>query len=400
MNSDHMLRKLAAHNPVRNAGQKGFEMTRRRLLAHLGAAGALALTGAGSRAMAQEDRTLNLLCWDAYADPRLAEMWLKDTGTKLKSEIHISDPQSLNRLRAGETKNWDFINVNDPWAKNFFWPEKLIVDLPRERFDPLYEVMLPKFKPPYARAMSRDGQHLLGVVQRLETFDIAINTDKISIETAENEGWDMFNNADFKFGVLAYEDWNVMDLCMIAGVHPYKDKTDADVAKFTETANRVMKQAKTVTTDFVQLNLAMLNNEIDAYFCGGTYSIASARREGNNNLWAISPPKGPADGKGGINWIELNSAINNPNFNPKTFEFLEWMVKPDQAYIVASGNGNLQPVSQMAQEAVRAKFSKEELDAMQYDTLDKRLAAATEFDIVPQYDKLYDIYTAAVRARG
>ena len=400
MNSDHMLRKLAAHNPVRNAGQKGFEMTRRRLLAHLGAAGALALTGAGSRAIAQDDRSLNLLCWDAYADPRLAEMWLKDTGTKLKSEIHISDPQSLNRLRAGETKNWDFINVNDPWAKNYFWPEKLIVDLPRERFDPLYEVMLPKFKPPYARAMSRDGQHLLGVVQRLETFDIAINTDKISIETAENEGWDMFNNADFKFGVLAYEDWNVMDLCMIAGVHPYKDKTDADVAKFTETANRVMKQAKTVTTDFVQLNLAMLNNEIDAYFCGGTYSIASARREGNNNLWAISPPKGPADGKGGINWIELNSAINNPNFNPKTFEFLEWMVKPDQAYIVASGNGNLQPVSQMAQEAVRAKFSKEELDAMQFDTLDKRLAAATEFDIVPQYDKLYDIYTAAVRARG
>jgi len=395
-----MLRKLAAHNPVRNAGQKGFEMTRRRLLAHLGAAGALALTGAGSRAMAQDDRTLNLLCWDAYADPRLAEMWLKDTGSKLKSEIHISDPQSLNRLRAGETKNWDFINVNDPWAKNYFWPEKLIVDLPRERFDPLYEVMLPKFKPPYARAMSRDGQHLLGVVQRLETFDIAINTDKISIETAENEGWDMFNNADFKFGVLAYEDWNVMDLCMIAGVHPYKDKTDADVAKFTETANRVMKQAKTVTTDFVQLNLAMLNNEIDAYFCGGTYSIASARREGNNNLWAISPPKGPADGKGGINWIELNSAINNPNFNPKTFEFLEWMVKPDQAYIVASGNGNLQPVSQMAQPEVLAKFSKEELDAMQFDTLDKRLAAATEFDIVPQYDKLYDIYTAAVRARG
>ncbi|MFO0992317.1 MAG: PotD/PotF family extracellular solute-binding protein [Hyphomicrobiales bacterium] len=400
MNSDHMLRKLSAHNPVRYAGQKGLEMTRRRLLASMGAAGALALTGAGSRAIAQDDRTLNLLCWDAYADPRLAEMWLKDTGTKLKSEIHISDPQSLNRLRAGETKNWDFINVNDPWAKNYFWPEKLIVELPRDRFEPLYDKMLPKFKPPYARAMSRDGQHLLGVVQRLETFDIAINTDKISVETAENEGWDMFNNADFKFGVLAYEDWNVMDLCMIAGVHPYKDKSDADVAKFTETANRVMKQAKTVTTDFVQLNLAMLNNEIDAYFCGGTYSIASARREGNNNLWAISPPKGPADGKGGINWIELNSAINNPNFNPKTFEFLEWMVKPDQCYIVASGNGNLQPVAQMIQPEVLAKFSKEELDAMQYDTLDKRLAAATEFDIVPQYDKLYDIYTAAVRARG
>ena len=118
MNSEHMLRKLAAHNPVRYAGQKGFEMTRRRLLAHLGAAGALALAGAGSRAMAQDDRTLNLLCWDAYADPRLAELWRKDTGTKLRSEIHISDPTSVNRLRAGETTVWDFVNLNNPWARD------------------------------------------------------------------------------------------------------------------------------------------------------------------------------------------------------------------------------------------------------------------------------------------
>ena len=399
MRKEETLKRLAGRNPVRFAGQKGFELTRRRLLAYLGGAGAYLASGAGRELLAQE-RTLNLLCWDAYADPRLAELWTKDMSSKLKTEIHISDPQSLNRLRAGETKNWDFINVNNPWAQNYMWPEKLIKDLPRDRFEPLYEKMIPKFKPPYKWAMSREGDALLGVIQRLETFDSAINTDKISIETAKNEGWDMYNNPDFKFGILAYEDWNVMHLCMIAGIHPYKDKGDAEIAKFTETANRILKQAKTVTTDFVQLNLAMLNGEIDAYFCGGTYSIASARAEGNNNLYAISPPKGPADGKGGINWIELNSAINNPELHPKALDFLEWMVKPEQSYIIASGNGNLQPVAQMAQPEVLAKFTKEQLNAMQFDTLDERLAAAVEFDIVPQYDKLYDIYTAAVRARG
>jgi len=81
-------------------------------------------------------------------------------------------------------------------------------------------------------------------------------------------------------------------------------------------------------------------------------------------------------------------------------DFLEWMVKPEQCFIIGSGNGNLQPVAQMSQPEVLAKFSKEQLSAMQFDTLDERLAAAVEFDIVPQYDKLYDIYTAAVRARG
>ena len=399
MISDKALLRLAAANPVRYAGPKGFEITRRKLMAYLGVAGTAAMAGYGRNALAQ-DRTLNLLCWDAYADPRLAELWKNDTKTELKSEIHISDPQSVNRLRAGETKSWDFINVNNPWARNEMWPAKLSRDLPRDRFEPLYEKMLPKFKPPYKWAMSAEGDALLGVVQRLETFDFAINTDSVSVETAKAEGWDLFNNPDFKFGILAYEDWNVMDLCMIAGLHPFKDKSDADFAKFTETANRVLKQAKVVTTDFAQLNLAMLNGEIDAYFCGGTYSIASARAEGNNNLYAISPPKGPADGKGGINWIEVNSAINNPNPHPKALDFLEWMVQPEQSFIIASGNGNLQPVSQMAQPEVMAKFSKDQLNAMQFDTLEERLTAAVEFDIVPQYDKLLDSYAAAVRARG
>ena len=399
MISDKALLRLAAANPVRYAGPKGFEITRRKLMAYLGVAGTAAMTGFGRDAAAQ-DRTLNLLCWDAYADPRLAELWKNDMASDLKTEIHISDPQSVNRLRAGETKNWDFVNLNNPWARNEMWPAKLIRDLPRDRFEPLYEQMLPKFKPPYKWAMSTEGDALLGVVQRLETFDFAINTDSVSVETAKAEGWDLFNNPDFKFGILAYEDWNVMDLCMIAGLHPFKDKSDGDFAKFTETANRVLKQAKVVTTDFAQLNLAMLNGEIDAYFCGGTYSIASARAEGNNNLYAISPPKGPADGKGGINWIEVNSAINNPNPHPKALDFLEWMVQPEQSFIIASGNGNLQPVSQMAQPEVMAKFSKDQLNAMQFDTLEERLAAAVEFDIVPQYDKLLDSYAAAVRARG
>ena len=185
MKNEETLLRLARRNPVRFAGQKGFELTRRRLLAYLGGAGAYLASGAGSELLAEE-RTLNLLCWDAYADPRLGELWTKDTSSKLKTEIHISDPQSLNRLRAGETKNWDFINVNNPWAQNYMWPEKLIRDLPRDRFEPLYEKMIPKFKPPYKWAMSREGDALLGVIQRLETFDSAINTDKVSIETASS----------------------------------------------------------------------------------------------------------------------------------------------------------------------------------------------------------------------
>jgi spermidine/putrescine transport system substrate-binding protein len=399
MDDQGLLKEIVARNPVRNARMQGSRVTRRALLASASAGIAAAALGGPARA---QDRVLNQLVWDGYADPRMADLWKKDTGGILKPEIHISDPQSVNRLRAGETKNFDFLNVNDPWARNYLWPEKLIVEVPRERFEPLYAQMFPKFKPPFKRAYSKDEQHLLGVVQRFETFDFVINTDKISNATAEKEGWSLFSNPDFnqRFGILAYDDWNVMDICLGAGVHPFKEKTDADVAKFKETAELWVKNAKLITTDFVQLNLAMLNGEIDMYFTGGTYSIAGARLEGNNNFFAVTPLSGPADGKGSINWIELNSAINNPNLHPKIFDFLEWITTPDAAYIVATANNNLQPVTQMVQEKVLSKFSKEQLAAMQYDTLEERVSKAVEFDIVPGYDKLLDIYTAARRARG
>jgi spermidine/putrescine transport system substrate-binding protein len=306
----------------------------------------------------------------------------------------------VNRLRAGETSVWDFINVNNPWARNVMWPEGLIRDLPRERFEPLYDEMVEKFAPPYKWAMSADGEHLLGVVQRYETFDFVVNSDVISPATAKEQGWALFDDPNLNFGILAYEDWNVMDICMGAGVHPYREKTAADLAAFEKTANDWIRRAKMVTTDFVQLNLAILNGEIDAYFTGGTYTTAAARLEGLGNLYAITPASGPADGKGGINWIELNSAVNNPDPHPKALDFLEWITTPEAAYIVANGNGNWQPVSQMSQEAVLSKFTSEQLDAMQYDELPERIANAVEFDIVPQYDELYDIYSAAMRARG
>lgn len=385
---------IAGPGRVRNMGP-----TRRRVLGGMAAAaGAAALPGT-ARA---QGRPLSLLTWDAYADPRLLDRWRAATGKDIRYEIHISDPTSVNRLRAGETAVWDFININNPWARKILWPEGLIRDLPMERFAPLYDKMFPKFHLPYKWAMSEDGAHLLGVVQRFETFDFVINSDVISPATAKDEGWNLFNNPDFagRYGILAYEDWNVMDICMGAGIHPFREKTEADFAAFEKTARQWIGNARLITTDFVQLNLAILNGEIDAYFTGGTYSITSARLEGVTNLYAITPNSGPADGKGGINWIELNSAVANPNGDDTILDFLAWICEPEQAYIVATGNGNLQPVSQMAQPEVMAMFSKEQLDALQWDEFEERIANAVEFDIVPDYDRLYDIYSAAMRARG
>ena len=255
-----------------------------------------------------------MLTWDGYVDPRVLDGFTDQYGTGVDYEIHTSDPDSVNKLRAGQTAIWDIINLNNPWARELMWPQGLIVALDRARFEPYFEAMLPMFQPPYKWAMSLDNEHLLGVCQRVDTFDFVVNTDVISAETAKDEGWDLFNNPDMagRYGILAYDNWNVMHFCMAAGVHPFKEKTDEQVAAFEETARRLINGAVMISGDFVPLNLAVVNGEIDAYISGGTYSISSARLDGLSNLYHVVPKSGPADGKGGINWIELNSVVNNP----------------------------------------------------------------------------------------
>ncbi|MDE0202929.1 MAG: PotD/PotF family extracellular solute-binding protein, partial [Rhodospirillaceae bacterium] len=216
MNEDKLLKQMVKRDPVRGAAA-----TRRQVLQGIGA-GALAL-GAGSaltsRARAADE--LTMLTWDGYVDPRVLDGFTDQYDTAIKYELHTSDPDSVNKLRAGETAIWDIINLNNPWAREMMWPEGLIVELDRARFEPYFEQMLPMFKPPYKWAMSLDNEHLLGVCQRVDTFDFVVNTDVISAEMGKDEGWDLFNNPDMagRYGILAYDNWNIMHICMAAGLH-------------------------------------------------------------------------------------------------------------------------------------------------------------------------------------
>ena len=104
-----------------------------------------------------------------------------------------------------------------------------------------------------------------------------------------------------------------------------------------------------------------------------------------------------AGGKGGISWIEVTSQVNNPNLSPLGSQFLEYVQAPDVAHTVAFAEGTFNPVAQMANPDCFNRFTKEELDTIQWDSLDEEMAGSIEYDIVPDYDKLLDIMTAAKR---
>ena len=98
----------------------------------------------------------------------------------------------INKLRAGELKIWDLINLNQCWARQQMWGEGLIKPLDRKRFEPYIEKMMPMFYNPKMGinpfALSPDGTQLIGMMQRFGPMNFVINTKKISRQTAEDEG--------------------------------------------------------------------------------------------------------------------------------------------------------------------------------------------------------------------
>jgi spermidine/putrescine transport system substrate-binding protein len=363
---------------------------------------AAAFAGVGTiaprNALAAREKELNILCWEGYNSAQVLDPFRSEKGATVKAESLTNDPTMINRLRAGETNVWDLINVNNPWARKVMFPEKLINPLDRARFEPFFDKMMPAFKAPYKWAMDEAGENLLGMAQRFGPYSYVVNTDKISRATAEDQGWNLWNDAANagKYGILESDDWNVFNICLIAGFDPFKVHTDEEVAKFKETAEKVFKGAK-VVGDIATMNQALISGEIDFHMTGGTYSASPARADGNPNIRGITPKSGPMNGKGGVAWIEITSTVNNPQLSPLAADFLEFVQSPKMAHTVAFAEGTFNPVSQMGNPECFALFTKEELDAIQWDSLEEEMSRCVEYDIVPDYDKLLDIMTAAKR---
>ncbi len=375
----------------------------RRNFMQQSAAIAAAVAGGASlsapQAFAARESELNILCWEGYNSAQVLDPFRSAKSATVKAESLTNDPTMINRLRAGETNVWDLINVNNPWARKVMFPEKLIKPLDRARFEPFFDKMMPEFKAPYRWAMDDAGAELLGMAQRFGPYSFVVNTDKVSRATAEDQGWNLWNDTanDGKYGILESDDWNVFCICCIAGFDPFKVHDDAEVAKFTETAKRVFKGAK-VVGDIATMNQSLVAGEIDFHLTGGTYSASPARADGHPEIRGITPKKGPmAGGKGGISWIEITSTVNNPELSPLAVEFLEYVQQPETAHTVAFAEGTFNPVAQMGNPDCFKLFTKEELDAIQWDSLAEEMAGCVEYDIVPDYDKLLEIMTAAKR---
>lgn len=206
-----------------------------------------------------------------------------------------------------------------------------------------------------------------------------------------------------RFLIFRYENFCPLSFDAVAqlgrrGLNPFAPVEGGDLETFKSTAEAIFGGSKLLTDDLMAMNTALINGEIDAYFTGGTYTASPARFDGATNVRAITPNSGPVDGKGGVAWIELTSAVNNPDPSNLAEDFLEFVQSPEISKAVSFTEGTYNPVSQMGNPEVMALFNSEELDAIQMDTLADEMARSLDYKVVSPYDALIDIYTAVRRS--
>jgi spermidine/putrescine transport system substrate-binding protein len=325
-----------------------------------------------------------MLCWEGYEADRITELFKRDFDLQLQAETLLSDAAIADELLAGRHPDCDILNINNAYIRDCLEPAGLVralddglIELYRGGIHSLYQRFLPW-------SYNADGE-LIGIGQRYGPFNLVINTDVISRASAEDQGFGLADDPAFRkrYGILDYPDFNLFHICIGAGINPFEPLSVDAIENFKRKAAAWLQNALMLEADHHRLNRALLAGDIDFYISGGIYTVSPARLAGHRNLLAVTPSSGPINGKGGIAFSEITSLLKARQPHPDAAAFLRFMLQPETAIAIAFADGTCNPVAQMGDPEVFQAFNQQQLNAIQWDTLEHQLQHCADYQIPP-----------------
>jgi len=330
---------------------------------------------------------VNLLCWEGYETDSILGEFARSRKVKTTAQTLLSDGATAHALLNGGHTRWDVLNINNPWVRDFLCHHKLIRGLDEHRFEHTLTGLLPEFER-LSHWARDDSGNIVGVCQRFGAFNFVVNTRRIDRASAEDQGFYLANDRKQRFGILTYDDFNLFHICIGADLNPFQSLDEDDLQLFSKTANDWFDRAELVSDNHLALNRSLINGDIDFYVSGGVYTVSEARLAGHHYLRAITPTRGCIDGCGGIVFAEITSVLEHDQTSENAVDFLEYITQPDVALRVATTASTLNPVAQMGNPAVLSKFSKHQLEAIQWDSLSAEIERCAMYRIPPNYTDL------------
>ena len=90
---------------------------------------------------------LNLLCWEGYESDSILGEFARSHKIDTHSQTLLSDTKTAHSLLDNSVlSQWDVLNINNPWIRDFLCPHNLIQTLDYERFGHTLQNLLPEFE--------------------------------------------------------------------------------------------------------------------------------------------------------------------------------------------------------------------------------------------------------------
>lgn len=328
---------------------------------------------------------MNIFCWEGYNQKK----FLKDFPHKINSSNFISDFQIANQINKKEVK-CDIININNAFIRDFLWKKKVIKALDYKKYHNHSSYFLKDFKYLSKWTLSHDKRKVIGLGQRFGNLNFVINSNIVKKNTAELEGYNLVQENRNKFGILLFEDFNIMQMALSTGINPFKALNEKKISKFKSNCQMWFENASVISSDYIILNKLLSNKKISFYLTGGTYTCSVARREGHNNIVSVIPKNKVNNLKQGLIFTEITSVLNKKDTNAE--KYLDYILSDNKSYEIAMSKYTCNPVLQMGNPKVFNLFTKKDLKVIQYDSLADSKYYSHEYQIVPNYKKLLSIF--------
>ncbi|MBT6272531.1 MAG: spermidine/putrescine ABC transporter substrate-binding protein [Chromatiales bacterium] len=338
-------------------------------------------------------KPLSIVCWEGYDTDAILTPFRSRTGAVTQTQTLVSDAHTAHGIVAGTQRPCDVLNINNAYVRDFLHPRGLVRPLDAERFAQMDGDWLDAAEAFSGWCFDERGQRI-GIAQRFGPFNLVVNTRRISRASAEDQGFALADDPGLRgrFGILEYDDFNIFHLCIAADLNPFLPLNARERDAFSAMATRWYANAAIATSGHHALNRALVDGDIDFYLSGGVYTVSPARLCGYHELEAVTPSKGPIDGRGGIAFAEITCLVQpsqaGSEVHPDAEAFIQYLLEPDTAIRAAFVEGTCNPVVQMGNEQVRAAFSKAQLRAIQWDTLVDDLGRCAHYQLVPDHDDL------------
>lgn len=328
---------------------------------------------------------MNIYCWEGYNQKK----FIKNFSYKIKSNNFISDFYIANQIK-NKKVNCDILNINNAFIRDYLWKKNFIKELDYSKYYDHISSFLKNFKHLSKWTLSHNKKKVIGVAQRFGNLNFVINSNSIRKNTSELEGYNLIKENKNKFGILLFEDFNIMQIALSVGVNPFKRLNNKEISCYAKNCQLWFENAKLISDNYLKLNKLLINRQIRFYLTGGTYTCSVARREGNNDILSIIPKKKINNLKQGLIFTEITSVLKNSIVNSE--KYIDFILSDQKSYEIAMSKYTCNPVLQMGNPKIYNLFSKNDLKIIQFDNLDESKFYSHEYQIIPNYKKLLGIF--------